>query len=229
MMTRSKTRAAAAPCDKCHKITHYDDFRWYEKDDIGVCPECEYELYDCLENNPRCPCGLLLSMDDMAVWEEDESKTPMCEACLDDMENDNDDDDDNDEDEEEDDAAFCQFCDEDDKYKIAGCCDNCPHNVENMCLDCGTWYDNEGVWRCPDCADNADSGAEAADLDLKIAQARWDDLDNYTMMGMTVPNSEAWADLRLERQALNCYLKTTGKPWPKIRDPAACIAWCRAP
>jgi hypothetical protein len=262
MMTRSKTRARMEDPD-----------------------------YDCLENNPRCPCGLLLSEDDMGVWEEDESKTPMCEACLYEMEEEDDSDeeeeeDEDDKDEEEDEAVscdccdevlegahifclekknkqitvcsdcfadvkrslkkeggwivdgnenwyLCQFCDEDDKDKIAGCCDNCPHHVEDMCLDCGTWYEKEEVWRCPDCAEKAgsdiDSEAEAADLDLKIAQARWNDLDNYTMMKVLIPNNEVWADLRLERQALNCYLKTTGKPWPKIRDPAACIAWCRAP
>jgi hypothetical protein len=45
--------------------------------------ECE----DCLAKNPRCSCGLLLSEDDMRVWEKDKSKTPMCEGCLDELKN----------------------------------------------------------------------------------------------------------------------------------------------
>jgi hypothetical protein len=203
-------------------------------------------------------------------------------------------------------AAACKFCGETNNEQMAGCCNDgdCPHNIENMCMACGTWDNEDEVWLCPDCdnwegdpamrnvcynchaaaprrcaggcddyicdyhlcygddgnlckgcwrnlpdsdddsnddsdddsnndsdddSEDLDSEAEAADLDFRLVQARWNDLDNYTMMGMTVPNSEAWADLRLERQALNCYLKTTGKPWPKIRDTAACIAWCRAP
>lgn len=76
MMTRSKTRAREMDPD-----------------------------YDCLENNPRCPCGLLLNEDDMGVWQEDESKTPMCEACLYEMENesdDNDSDDDSNDDSDDD-------------------------------------------------------------------------------------------------------------------------------
>ncbi len=102
-------------------------------------------------------------------------------------------------------------------------CDNCcPYSTDDHTEIC---------WQ--ECVDN--NYEHKICLDCKridqnrMAEARWDDLDNYTMMGMTVPNSEAWADLRLERQALNCYLSTTGKPWPKIRDTAACIAWCRAP
>ena len=41
------------------------------------------EESDCLANNPRCPCGLLLNDDDMFAWRRDESKTPKCEGCLD--------------------------------------------------------------------------------------------------------------------------------------------------
>ena len=69
MMTRSKSRAAAAAAAAAQDC-----------DDDSDC------MSDCLANNPRCPCGLLLSEDDMGVWEMDTSKTPMCEGCLSDME-----------------------------------------------------------------------------------------------------------------------------------------------
>ena len=46
-------------------------------------PEETESSQDCLANNPRCPCGLLLNEDDMFVWRDDESKTPKCESCLD--------------------------------------------------------------------------------------------------------------------------------------------------
>jgi hypothetical protein len=182
MMTRSKTRAAAA------------------------------EDYDCLENNPCCAhCEIVLSEDDLGMCEDNNLSEPMCEDCYDTY------------------YMTCQLCDT-------------KHYHDNMT---GMIYDDEEIDVCPTCdmkhtphhmitrsktrAAAAEAAAEAADLDFRISQARWDDLDEYTMMSVLIPNNEAWADLRLERQALNCYLSITGKPWPKIRDTAACIAWCRAP
>lgn len=51
---------------------------------IGGCDVSDDES-DCLASNPRCPCGLLLSDDDMAQWELDPSKPFMCEGCYDEL------------------------------------------------------------------------------------------------------------------------------------------------
>ena len=68
-------------CDSCAK--------WDEEDEVWRCGECAEakakergEEYDCLAGNPRCACGLLLSEDDMGVWEADKIKEPTCESCL---------------------------------------------------------------------------------------------------------------------------------------------------
>ena len=49
-----------------------------------VCDICNGDecADDGLIHNKRCLCGLQLTDDDMAVWEQDESKTAWCEACL---------------------------------------------------------------------------------------------------------------------------------------------------
>jgi len=39
-------------------------------------------MADALANNEKCLCGLHLNDDDMAVWEQDKTKTPWCEGCL---------------------------------------------------------------------------------------------------------------------------------------------------
>lgn len=49
------------------------------------------EEEDCLANNPECvSCGIHLNEDDMGVWEEDKSKPPKCESCLDEEEDEED-------------------------------------------------------------------------------------------------------------------------------------------
>jgi len=54
------------------------------------CPSCQEESEDeedCLAGNPKCvKCKIYLSEDDMAVWNEDTTKEPMCESCLDEEE-----------------------------------------------------------------------------------------------------------------------------------------------
>ena len=166
MMTRSKTRAAARKMD----------------------PD-----YDCLEKNPRCPCGLLLNEDDMAVWEEDESNTPMCEACFDEMEDESDEEsddesddksDDESDDKSDEDAASCELCGNNCDEKIIGCCNdgNCPRNIENMCQNCGTWYEKEEVWRCSDCvAAKCDAPPHAS---KKIPRNIWKEMEKVLKDGL---------------------------------------------
>ena len=69
-------------CDNCGENCG-DSGRTTEDPDNErlLCWGC-FENYDCLESNPRCACGLLLSEDDMGVWEADKTKEPMCESCL---------------------------------------------------------------------------------------------------------------------------------------------------
>jgi len=210
-MSRARAKEARAPSPQ-QKMTH----NMMTRSKTRAAARKMDPDYDCLENNPRCAyCCVKLSDDDMAMCETYLIKVPLCEMCLDES-NDNDESDD-----ESDDDIICEVCDEKhNNTNIAGCCDSC--HVENMCFDCGTWYEKEEVWRCPACVKNLAA-------ENRMAETRWNDLDNYTMMSIEIPNNEAWAEKRLERQALNCYLKTTGKPWKKIRNTAACIAWCRAP
>jgi hypothetical protein len=71
-------------CHNCESCRDEDGITEGSDDDDSTCGS------DCLANNPRCPCGLLLSEDDMGVWEMDTSKTPMCEGCLDTFDTDSD-------------------------------------------------------------------------------------------------------------------------------------------
>ena len=55
-----------------------------------------------------------------------------------------------------DEIVTCECCKEDieQNYNM-GCCKDgdCPHKVEVMCRDCGTWDEEEEVWICADCVD----------------------------------------------------------------------------
>jgi hypothetical protein len=119
MMTRSKSRAAAAAAAA------------QDCDDDSDC------MSDCLANNPRCPCGLLLSEDDMGVWEMDTSKTPMCEDCLNNCDEDSDDetccdchdcsDDEEDSDDESQEMYDCSNCgNESSDWEVCPHCDYAP-------------------------------------------------------------------------------------------------------
>lgn len=111
MMTRSKSRAAAAAAAA------------QDCDDDSDC------MSDCLANNPRCPCGLLLSEDDMGVWEMDTSKTPMCEDCL------------NNCDEDSDDDTCCDCHDHDDDNKST----TSSHDMEE-CPICGNMRERDDAY-----------------------------------------------------------------------------------
>ena len=55
----------------------------------------------------------------------------------------------------EEDKLICGCCDEatnDDGIGGSaniGCCEDC--DIKRMCKDCGTWDEEDEVWRCPDC------------------------------------------------------------------------------
>ena len=138
MMTRSKARA---PCDKCHKLTHHDDFGWYEKDDIGVCHDCEYELYEADRNDISGAKVAALARGYCCDMEENKCETcgllfrmgmDSCDMC----------------------SGFCDICDGRPDRQV-GCCRDgqCPNSVDNMCDSCGTWCETTQQWFCPDCAD----------------------------------------------------------------------------
>jgi len=55
---------------------------------------------------------------------------------------------------EEDDTQICECCGEVvSNTKIAGCCRDgeCPSKIEIVCMDCGTWKEEEEKWYCPYC------------------------------------------------------------------------------
>jgi len=68
-------------CDNCGEDCGDSGRTTEEETERLLCWGC-FENYDCLEGNPRCACGLLLSEDDMGVWEADKTKVPTCESCL---------------------------------------------------------------------------------------------------------------------------------------------------
>ena len=57
-------------------------------------------------------------------------------------------------DDDDESCAPCECCGEEkDEDQIAGCCNDgdCAHNIERMCVKCGTWDEEMQVWRCGEC------------------------------------------------------------------------------
>ena len=77
-------------CHNCEEVMPIEKFH----DGKMCCDKPKFdgeedEEEDCLANNPECvSCGIHLNEDDMGVWEEDKSKPPKCESCLDEEEDD---------------------------------------------------------------------------------------------------------------------------------------------
>ena len=102
----------------------------------------------------------MMSDDDlieMAAEEEDEEEERECVGCGERKSNGI----------EEDDEWICEDCDGPEcdccgdktlnqgcgKMVNRGCCSNgaCDHGVDVLCGECGTWDEEDEVWRCPDC------------------------------------------------------------------------------
>ena len=67
-----------------------------------------------------------------------------------------------------------------------GCCTDgrCPHTVEIMCGNCGTWDEEDEVWRCPDCQEQHEAEKHNDDPPSceKCKQPCWSNNDCWQMI-----------------------------------------------